>query len=62
MFCLPFVPNSGITLNLPRTTFEAKVQNFSKEKDFPIDYPVTITVDDIIKNRDKYMMKLKSII
>lgn len=56
------LPNTGIELNIPRTTFETAVTGFSLNEAFPIDYKVTNTVAEIINSEDTMLEKAKIII
>jgi hypothetical protein len=49
------LPNTGIEMNIPRTTFIAAVSGFSQEEAFPLDLVVRQTVEDQVKGVDRYM-------
>lgn len=51
------LPNTGIELNVPRTTFETAVKGFSLYEPFPIDFKVQSTIDDIINDKDVILEK-----
>jgi hypothetical protein len=48
------LPNTGMELNIPRTTFMTAVEGYSENKPFPLDYRVNIAAQDIIEGTDKY--------
>ena len=56
------LPNTGIELNIPRTTFETAVSGFESGDVFMVDYPVIISVDDKLDNKDIYLNKTLEII
>ena len=56
------LPNTGIELNVPRTTFETAVTGFTLNKPFPIDYRINSTIIDIIDHKDPFIEKVKSLI
>ncbi len=49
------LPNTGIQVNIPRTTFETAVSGFTPGAPFPVDLRVETTVDDVIQGRDSYL-------
>lgn len=52
------LPNTGIQVNVPRTTFETAVSGFSDEIPFPLDARVETSVNDIIAEDDPYMAQV----
>jgi hypothetical protein len=46
------LPNTGIQVNIPRTTFETAVTGFAINEPFPIDFKVNNTIDSIINGED----------
>ncbi len=56
------MPNTGIELNVPRTTFETAVTGFNFNKSFPIDYDVNHSIDEIIERQDVILEMAKTII
>jgi hypothetical protein len=46
------LPNTGIQVNIPRTTFETAVTGFAVNEPFPIDFKVNNTIDSIINGED----------
>ena len=55
------LPNTGIELNVPRTTFETAVTGFNMCDPFPIDYEVDNSVIKIINNEDEYLEIVRAI-
>jgi hypothetical protein len=55
------LPNTGIKLNVPRTTFETAVDGFNIYEPFPIDYKVQTSISDIINNNDPNIEVFKTI-
>ncbi len=49
------LPNSGMEVNIPRTTFVTAVTGFKEGESFPLDYQVQQTVKDQIEVVDSYM-------
>jgi hypothetical protein len=56
------LPNTGIELNVPRTTFETAVKGFSLYDPFPIDYELKLSADEITKRKDTYLEQVKAIV
>ena len=56
------LPNTGILLNVPRTTFETSVSGFNLCEPFSIDYKVNKTPSNIISKNDAYLETFNSII
>jgi len=56
------LPNTGIELNIPRTTFETNVKGFTLNEPFPVDHFVHITPSEIINGKDAYLEFAKEII
>ncbi|PWD99688.1 S41 family peptidase [Marinilabilia rubra] len=56
------LPNSGMVVNIPRTTFETAVSGFTFCEPFPVDYPVTIKPIDVITGKDTYVKMVKAIL
>ena len=56
------LPNSGLEVNIPRTTFETAVSGFKKGEPFPVDYYVENSVTDIIKGTDCYLSRVYKLI
>ena len=54
--------NSGLEVNIPRTTFETAVSGFKKGEPFPVDYYVENSVTDIIKGTDCYLSRVYKLI
>lgn len=54
------LPNTGIKLNVPRTTFETSVSGFSLCDPFSIDFRVKNTVTELINGEDAYMELFKN--
>ena len=50
------LPNTGIEVNIPRTTFGSAVTGFKKGEAFMVDYNVNKTVSDIILGTDSYLL------
>lgn len=55
------LPNSGIVLNVPRTTFETAVSGFKLCEPFPVDYKVNVNALDLINGADSYIDMVMSI-
>jgi len=55
------LPNSGMEVNIPRTTFVTAVSVKEEGKPFPLDYHVQQTVKDRIEGVDSYMHVIDSI-
>ena len=49
------LPNTGMEVNIPRTTFETAVSGIAEGKPFPLDYRVEPTLSDIINGTDTYI-------
>jgi hypothetical protein len=56
------LPNSGIEINVPRTTFETSVTGFELCRPFPIDYKINTEVSDLINHKDIYIEMVQSIL
>jgi len=56
------LPHSGLEVNIPRTTFVTAVEGFSDSIAFPVDYPVDISVQDLIQEKDSYFEFVKTLI
>ena len=56
------LPNSGIEVNIPRTTFVTAVTGFDEREPFHVDYQVSITVQDLLREGDSYRSKVSSLI
>jgi hypothetical protein len=56
------LPNTGIELNIPRTTFETAVDLSSDARQFSVDYKVNNTIAETINNEDACLEFTKSII
>ena len=56
------LPNTGIELNVPRTTFETNVTGFTPCEPFLIDHKVNSTLTEIINNEDSYYKLVQSIL
>mgnify|MGYP006294897755 CR=1 FL=1 len=62
-FSIPLtLPNTGIGLNIPRTSFETNVKGFTLNEPFPVDHYVSITPVEIINGRDTCLEVAKEII
>ena len=48
------LPNTGMEVNIPRTTFMTAVSGLSEEEPFPLDYEVDISVQDFLSGTDTY--------
>ena len=48
------LPNTGMEVNIPRTTFVTAVSGFSEEEPFLLDYDVDISVQDLLSGTDTY--------
>lgn len=55
------LPNSGMEVNIPRTTFVTAVPGLEEGKPFPVDYQVRQTVKDRIEGVDSYMSVVDTI-
>ncbi|MEN8125427.1 MAG: S41 family peptidase [Bacteroidota bacterium] len=49
------LPNTGIEVNIPQTTFETAISGFNKNETFPIDYKVNNSLRDLLNGKDSYM-------
>jgi len=49
------LPNTGIEVNIPRTTFKTAVSGFVKGESFPVDYYIENTITDLINGNDRYV-------
>jgi hypothetical protein len=56
------LPNSGIEANIPRTTFITAVEGFDDKLPFPVDYLVEIKVQDILNNKDNYLLYMQTLL
>jgi hypothetical protein len=56
------LPNTGIELNVPRTTFITAVSDNELNSSFPINYLANYSVNDVINNRDVYLDTVLSLI
>jgi hypothetical protein len=56
------LPHSGLEVNIPRTTFVTAVKGFSDSIPFPVDYPVDISVQDLIQQKDSYFEYVETLI
>lgn len=48
------LPNTGIELNTPRTSFETAVTGFNDQENFPLDYIVEPGIQDILADKDAH--------
>lgn len=55
------LPNSGIQLNVPRTTFETSVTGFEVCEPFPLDFEIILNANDIIDKKDTYVEMAEAI-
>lgn len=56
------LPNSGLEVNIPRTTFVTAVQGFNDSIPFPVDYQADVSVQDLIHQKDPYLEYVKTLI
>jgi len=56
------LPNTGIEVNIPTTTFETLVEGFSLDQPFPLDYEINLKVDVLITGQDAYMEFVKDLL
>jgi len=49
------LPNTGIEVNIPRTTFETAVSQSEKTLQFTVDYQVSPSIEDYLKGEDAYI-------
>lgn len=56
------LPNTGIEVNVPRTTFVTDVEGFSERESFPLDYRVDVSVKDLLSGKDSYKSAAYAII
>ncbi|MCK5068780.1 MAG: hypothetical protein KAR16_15125, partial [Bacteroidales bacterium] len=56
------LPNTGIEVNIPRTTFVTAVSGFDEKIPFSVDYEVDISVQDLLNNTDSYLLYLQALI
>lgn len=56
------LPNSGMEVNIPRTTFVTAVSGFKEGEPFPVDYEVEQTWKDKIEGVNSYIIIVDSII
>ncbi len=56
------LPNTGIEVNIPRTTFETAVTGFQIGEPFNVDHYVNNTVSDIIGGTDSYLSRVYQLI
>ncbi|MEN8187796.1 MAG: S41 family peptidase [Bacteroidota bacterium] len=56
------LPNTGIEVNIPRTTFETATSGFSKEEPFSLDYKVNNSLKDVLNGVDIFNESLYKLI
>jgi len=56
------LPNSGIEVNIPRTTFITAVSGAAALTPFPVDYEVDISVKDVLNNKDSYLLYMHALL
>ena len=56
------LPNTGIEVNIPRTTFETAVSGVAAKEKFEIDYPIEISIKDILRGKDSYEIFLSELL
>lgn len=56
------LPHTGIRLNVPRTTFEAAVQNYSKTDRLQVDYLRISSVEDFVQGSDVDLDMVKTLL
>ena len=56
------LPNTGIEMNIPRTTFVTDVTGFNVGDTFPLDYRVQQSVKDQVDGIDSYMYLVQTVI
>jgi C-terminal processing protease CtpA/Prc len=53
------LPNTGIEVSIPRTTFVTAVSGFDDKLPFLLDYKVDISVQDVLNNQDSYLLYMQ---
>jgi len=62
-FSMPLtLPNSGIEVNIPRTTFVTAVTGFDMKHPFRVDHEVDISIVDMVKKEDTYLLYIQSLL
>jgi len=56
------LPNTGIEVNIPRTTFITAVSGEEIMVPFPVDFEVNISVKDILNNKDSYLLYMQALL
>jgi len=56
------LPKTGIEVNIPRTTFVTAVSGFDEKLPFPLDYKVDISVQDVLNNKDSYLLYMQALL
>ena len=56
------LPNTGIEVNIPRTTFVTAVSGKDETLPFPVDYKVDISVQDVLNNKDSYLLYIQALL
>ncbi|MEA3460611.1 MAG: S41 family peptidase, partial [Bacteroidota bacterium] len=54
--------NTGMELNIPRTTFVTAVTGFSEKEPFPVDYKVNMSIEDLLNGNDTYKSFVEDLI
>jgi len=53
------LPNTGIEVNIPRTTFITAISGEDALVPFPVDYEVDISVKDVLNKKDSYLLYMQ---
>jgi hypothetical protein len=57
-----FLPNTGIEVNIPQSTFETAVRGFKPCVLFPLDIQIKIALEDVLMGSDVYVESVLEII
>ncbi len=49
------LPNTGIEVNIPRTTFITAIKGYTLGDPFMVDYPIQVSIQDLLISRDPYL-------
>jgi hypothetical protein len=56
------LPHTSLEANIPRMTFETAVEGFREGDPFPVDYPVSFTISDVVDGIDRSLELSKEMV
>jgi len=56
------LPNTGIEVNIPRTTFITAISGVDALVPFPVDFEVDVSVNDLLNKKDSYLLYMQALL